>query len=169
MIANNSIAQTKAGEIMVSATDRGTTLQAFNHERNQYVSIGTVSGLCYEKGNAAILHLPEPSFTLSQSEFSAALELGAQFLRLVTREKVTYSIELSRFDQFKEPYYNGWYGPQWRVPLSKFDSVGRAKKRNAIVDNPRTGSGTEYQRPQAEQLPMFRPAVRFNEFGEVTR
>ena len=141
------------------------TFQAYNHERNKYLDIGTLSGSVYEKGNAAILQLPEPSFTLSQSEYGAALELGAKFLRLVTREKVTYSIELSRFGQFKEPYFNGWYGPQWRVPLSKFASTGQARKRNKITDNPPAEIGEGYIRPQAAQLPLFRPVGHFDTLG----
>ena len=146
--------QNKAGEIQTIARQGKITLQAYNHERGQYLDIGSIVESVYEKGNAAILQLPEPSFTLSQSEFGAACDLGAEFLRLITREKVTYSISLADFDQFKEPYFNGWYGPQWRVSLSKFASVGNSKKRNKAMDTPRRET-PGYQRPQPAQLPLF--------------
>ncbi|MBN1451138.1 MAG: hypothetical protein JW963_09005 [Anaerolineales bacterium] len=158
---------TKAGEIRAVSRPGKVTLQAYNHERGQYLDIGSIQGNVYEKGNASILQLPEPSFTLSQSEYGAVCDLGAEFVRMVTREKITYSIELSRFDQFKQPYFNGWYGPQWRVSLSQFASTGNSKKRNRALDNPRKQSAGYHKPAQLDLFSGDRVSSLFTPEGDL--
>lgn len=135
----------KAGEITTERTPRGVKFSAFNHERNQFLHIGTLRGTCYEKGSVSILHLPEPSICLSQSELGAALDHGAETLRFITREKISYTIRAELFDRLKEAYYNPAYGGQWRVSLTFFDVKGPGLKRGSAYRN----------QPQPVQIPMF--------------
>lgn len=156
------------GKIQTRQTERGIELHSFNFERQRVLHIGTISGAVYEKGNAAILRNPEPSFNLTQSEYGAAVENGAEFLRVIPADKsATYSISLENFKRFAEPYFNSTYGPQWRCPLSKFSATNRTGKRNPITDNPRTGTPTpHYERPTFTQLPLM--PKRFDEYGNFT-
>ncbi len=134
---NNNTEQTiyKAGEIQLKETRRGIEFHAFNFQRQRMLHIGTIKGQTYEK-QAPILRRPEPSFSLPQSELGKVQECGAGFIRIITPDKWTYSISVQDFDRWKEPYYNASYGPQWRVPLGKFEHVAVATKRNAKLDNP---------------------------------
>lgn len=158
---------TTGGGIQIKRTARGVQFWAHNHERGQSIHIGTLIGSVYEKGGVAILQLPEPSITLTQAELGAAREAGAEYLRFLTREKITYSISLADFERHAQPYFNAKYGPQWRVALGRFVSAGRTARRNSITDNPRTGDGDpmEYHRPQPRQLDLFRPAPAFDAAG----
>lgn len=124
---------------------------AFNHERSKYLSIGTLSGVVYEKGNATILLLPEPSLTISQVELGLLEANGAETLRFVTREKITFAISLSDFNKRKQAYYSRLYGPQWRVPITHFESVAKTKRRNARMDAPKPQT-PGYQRPVQKSL-----------------
>lgn len=152
ILKNTKIYKSNMGEIQIIETSRGFEFWSYNHDRNKNLHIGTLKGATLEKGNVRILYKPEPSITLSQAEYAAARDLGAQYLRVVTRDRRTYSISLEDFDRYKEGYHNPWYGPQWRVPLSRFARSARKRTRNAIVDNPRVGRGSGYERPKARQI-----------------
>lgn len=127
----------KAGEIQVKESKRGVEFHAFNFQRQRMIHIGTLSGQTYEKGNCVILRQPEPSICLPQSEYGAAVEAGALFLRCIPPDKsATYAISLRDFKQHAEAYYNAGYGPQWRVSLVHFSHTSKVGKRNAHIDNP---------------------------------
>src|SRR5688572_16585714 len=103
----------KAGEIQTEE-GKGGKLKffAFNHQRGKRLHIGSLIGVVYEKV-APVLRQPEPSFSLTQSEFGAVTETGAGFVRIIPPDKsATYSISLQDFQRFSEPYYNVSYGPQ---------------------------------------------------------
>lgn len=148
--------------ITTKKTKRGITLQAFNYTQNKYVGVGSVSGATYEKGNAAILKVVRgeysPSFALTVAELEAARNLDATFLRCITPEpKTTYSISLNDFERYGKKHTNAYYGEQIACSVEYFAKTGNNKKRNSILDNPRMGEGTEYVRPQIQQLEFFRP------------
>lgn len=143
---------TKWGEIETRPGKRGgIEILAMNHERGRRVSVGTVKGSVFEKGNAAILRQPEPSFCLSRSELEAAKDAGAKFLRVITPTKQTHSIEIEDFERHAERYFNAFYGDQLRVALRHFVYSSEAAKRNAVLDNP------VIERPQdrTRQLSLF--------------
>jgi hypothetical protein len=126
----------KAGEIIVKETRRGVEFHAFNWQRQRTLHIGTLKGATYEK-QAEILRQPEPSFCLTQSELGALIEMGAGFIRIIPGDKSrTYSISVQDFKRHAEAYYNGAYGPQWRVPLGAFASIAKVAKRTAATDSP---------------------------------
>jgi hypothetical protein len=127
---------TKGGETQIRETRRGVELHAFNFQRQRMLHIGTLKGQTYEK-QAEILRQPEPSFCLTQSELGALVDMGAGFIRIIPGDKSkTYSISVQDFKRHAEAYYNGAYGPQWRVPLGMFASIAKVAKRNPITDNP---------------------------------
>jgi hypothetical protein len=127
---------TKGGETQIRETRRGVELHAFNFQRQPMLHIGTLKGQTYEK-QAEILRQPEPSFCLTQSEYGALVDMGAGFIRIIPGDKSrTYSISVQDFKRHAEAYFNGAYGPQWRVPLGKFASIAKVGKRNAAIDNP---------------------------------
>jgi hypothetical protein len=126
----------KAGEIHVKETKRGIEFHAFNWQRQRMLHIGTLKGSVYEK-QAQILRQPEPSFAVTQTEFGALLDTGAEFIRIVPGDKsATYSISVQDFNRHKEAYHNPGYGPQWRAPLKFFSHTSKVAKRNAHIDNP---------------------------------
>lgn len=134
----NNTTKTQWGDIETRPAKRGGGIEllAYNHERGRRVSVGTVRGDVFEKGNAAILRKPEPSFCLSRSELNAAKEAGANFIRLITPEKTTYAIELERFEANAEKYFNAYYGDQLRCSLRFFAFIASAKPRSERADNP---------------------------------
>jgi hypothetical protein len=126
----------KAGEIKVKETKRGFEFWSFNFQRQRMLHIGTLKGRTYEKV-VTILRQPEPSISLPQSEYGAAVEWGAMFLRAIPSDhSATYAISLRDFKANAVEYYNAFYGPQWRVPLTEFSSISTTAPRNAITDNP---------------------------------
>jgi hypothetical protein len=126
----------KAGQIQVREGKKGTEFYAFNFQHKKPLHIGTLIGSVYEK-TAPILHKPEPSFSLPKSELGAAIAQGAAFIRFIARGAFgTYSISVEDYERYGEPYYNAAYGPQIRVPLTKFQRIAKVEKRNPIVDNP---------------------------------
>jgi hypothetical protein len=132
---NNTVL--KAGEIQVRETRRGIEFHAWNHERQRLIHVGTLLGQVYEKGNCTILRQPEPSICLPQSEYGAAVEVGAVYLRCIPPDKSgMYAISLEDFKQHAEPYHNISYGPQWRGSLRFFQFSSKVGKRNPIIDNP---------------------------------
>jgi hypothetical protein len=147
-----SQSQDTTDQIEIKMTRRGAQVYSYNHERKQELHIGTISGAVFEKGNAAILWSPEPSICLMPAELEAAELAGASFLRCIPRgHRQTYSISLADFRANAEPYHNAHYGEQLRCPLTAFQSIGTAKKRNAKTDNPKRSQPGEIIR----QLSMF--------------
>ena len=128
---------TKGGEIQIKETKRGLEFHSFNFQRQRLIHIGTIIGQVYEK-QANVLRNPEPSFTLSRSEFVAAVEHGAVYLRVLPPGGGTYSISLVDFNAKHESYYNAFYGPQMRCPLAEFQSINAVAIRNVMTDNPTT-------------------------------
>lgn len=128
---------TNGGKIKIKETKKGTEFHGWNFQRQRMIHIGTLKGQVYEKGNVAILRKPEPSIALSQSEYGAALDAGAQFLRCIPPDKsTTYAISLRDFKANARPYYNPAYGPQIRVSLMMFQRISKVSKRNSMIDNP---------------------------------
>ncbi len=128
---------THAGEIAVRETQRGFQFFAFNEQRKKTLHIGTMIGQTYEKV-APVLQFPEASFALTQAEYVAILETGAQFIRIVTPGKsATYAISVQDFGKFSQPYHNAFYGDQLRTSLDHFAYSGRTAKRNTHTDNPK--------------------------------
>lgn len=158
--------------ISTKKTRRGITLEAYNYTQNRYVETGSISGATYEKGNTSILKVVHgkynPSIALTLNELQAVVDHGVTFLRVITPapEKATYSISLSDFEKHAENYSNAYYGEQLACPLEHFVSTTKIKKRNKVMDAPPLSQGTDYERPQAQQLPLFRP-IRFDEFGNT--
>lgn len=145
----------KWGEIETRPGKRGgIEILAMNHERGRRVSVGTVKGSVFEKGNAAILRQPEPSFCLSKPELEAAKDAGAKFLRIVTSSKQTHSISIEDFERHAERYYNAYYGEQIRCPLRFFVFADTAATRNAVLDNPKIEREAE-PLPRDRQLSLF--------------
>jgi hypothetical protein len=146
---NNTIF--KGGEIEVRESRRGIELRCFNFERQRVVHIGTVAGATYEKV-AVILRQPELSFALTQSEFAAVLETGAQFIRIVPPDKsATYAISVSDFQKHAEPHYHHRYGPQLRCALIHFSRTSKVAPRNSVTDNP----AIETPGLQIKQISLF--------------
>jgi hypothetical protein len=134
---NNNSTFARAGQIVIKESKRGVEFHAFNFQRQRLIHVGTLNGSVYEKGNCVILRQPEPSFCLPQSEYGAAVEAGALYLRCIPPDKsATYAISLQDFKEFSTPFYNQMYGPQWRVPVSKFSHTSKVSKRNVILDSP---------------------------------
>lgn len=143
---------TLAGKIEIKAIKRGLAFYAFNHQFQKWIHVGTKVSQVYEKCTA-ILHSPEPSISLAQSELAAVVDSGAVYIRFIPGDKSrTYSISVIDFQQHGIPYHNPHYGPQWRVPLTAFQSIGAVKSRNALIDNP-TQARAEMVLPR--QLPLF--------------
>jgi hypothetical protein len=163
MQSNNTL---KGGEIQIRETNRGIEFHAFNFERQRVIHISTLQGACVEKGYAVILRNPEPSFTLTQSEYGAYVDSGAQYLRCIPGDQsATYSISLENFKRHAESYFNPRYGPQLRCPLSRFSATNRTGKRNPLIDTPKQGN-PGYERPIPRQLPMF-DMLRHGPNGDV--
>lgn len=136
----------------------GIEILALNHERGRRVSVGTVRGAVYEKGNAAILRQPEPSFCLSKSELQAAKESGAKFFNPITPDKFTYSISIEDFERNAQTFFNAYYGAQLRTPTRYFQRVSATAPRTIARDNPATPKGdliSHHQTKQARQLALF--------------
>jgi hypothetical protein len=167
MLCNDFI--TKSGEVKIKQSARGLEFHAFSPGLNRVIHVGTLRGQVYEKATA-ILRKPEPSISMTQAEYGAALDAGAVYLRCIpSGDDVTYAISLEDFRRHAESYYNPSYGPQWRCPLRYFETTARKGKRSLITDNPKAGGAAgEFVKPQAQQLPMFTPDPRpqFIESGD---
>ncbi len=136
MSQSNSTTIAKAGEIVIKETRRGIEFHAFNEQRKRVLHVGTLIGRTYEKVQP-ILMKPEPSFSLTQAEYSAVLSSGAEFVRIVLPDKRgSYAIDVQSFGRYGEKYFNVFYGPQLRVPLIRFAFTSRVSKRNKVTDNP---------------------------------
>ncbi len=135
---NSTSSQTMhAGEIQTRQTSRGIEFHAFNHQRGKALHIGTVIGQTYEKV-ARILQLPAAGFALTQAEYAAVLEAGAQFIRILPPGGGTYGISVEDFGRYAKLYHNGYYGSQLRVDLDRFQFTSKTARRNARTDNPAT-------------------------------
>ena len=127
---------TTKGQISVKPNKRGIEFHTFNHERRRMLHIGTLRGSVYEKV-AAILYKPEPSFALTLCEYNAAVENGAEFIRIIPQDHAaTYSISIEDFKQLATPYSNPFYGDQSRVALRHFQRVSTTAPRTHRADNP---------------------------------
>lgn len=133
------------GSITTKQTKRGIEFHCFNFERQRRLHIGTLRGVVYEKVGS-ILHKPEASLAVTQSELRAAIEHGAEYLRIIPPDhSATYSISIQDFQANAQEYHNAFYGAQLRVPLRCFQRTGTTAPRNAIRDNP----------PKANNLPKW--------------
>jgi hypothetical protein len=161
--------QNKAGEVRVSATSRGETLQCYNYSQKRWTGVGSISGATYEKV-ANVLKVVKgnycPSFTLTEAELQAARDCGASFMRVIS-DGVTYSISLNDFEKYAESYINSFYGNQLAVSVEHFAQTGKTKKRNKRMDSPPLPHGEGYHRPQPQQLDLFQPtrSTHYDEFG----
>jgi len=146
---------TQAGKITVREGKKGIEFYAFNHQRRKQLHIGTLAGSVYEK-TAPILEKPERSFCLPQSELAAIEREGGQFIRFIARGAVgTYAISLEDFKLYGERYFNPGYGPQIRVPLTRFPShTPKVQKRNSITDNPPLEVPRDIIKPREKQLTL---------------
>lgn len=124
---------TKWGDIEARPGKRGIEILAMNHERGRRVHIGTIKRGVYEKGNAAILRKPEPSFCMMRAELEAVKENGAEILRLITPEKQPYTISLSDFEQYAEVYFNAFYGEQMRCSRRHFETTTATRKAQNVT------------------------------------
>ena len=155
MPRSNSNTNTQAGKITVREGRKGIEFYAFNHQRRKQLHIGTLAGSVYEK-TAPILEKPEPSFCLPQSELAAIEQEGGQFIRFIARGAVgTFAISLEDFKLHGERYFNPGYGPQIRVPLTRFPShTPKVQKRNRITDNPPAQVTAPIIKPREKQLSL---------------
>ncbi len=125
-----------AGEIELREGKRGIEFHAFNFQRQKMIHIGTVIGRTYEKV-APVLQMPEASFAFTQAEYSAVLEAGAQFIRIILPDKsATYAIDVESFGRYGVPYHNSFYGDQLRCTLDHFSYTSKTAPRNSHTDNP---------------------------------
>jgi len=166
MITNTSI--TKSGDVYKERSKRGITYFAFNHEQGRVPKrgIGTLTaGGVYEK--KAAIYRNKNGLSLSQSEYGAILADGARVIRWDVPGVGKFAIDVDRFERFKEPLYDPRYGPQWLINLS-YCSKGKNGTRNPIIDNPPLmPAGTEFERPQPQQLPMFDVGIRRDTNGNT--
>jgi hypothetical protein len=145
----------KAGEIKARQGKRGLEIWAFSRERGQALHVGTIIDQLYEKIQP-VLKKPEPSFSLTQSEFAAVLEAGAAFIRIITSARdATYSISVQDFARFGKKYFNQFYGPQLRVSLDHFSPSNEVSPRSARRDNPPIEQARDIIQERIEQMSLF--------------
>ncbi len=121
---NNRFSQTlQPGEVYIE----GDKLYAFNLEHKETRCIGTIRrfprGAVYSK-DGQILRWPEPSLCFSESEFSAILSSGVEFVHIQVGDAL-YAIDLQRFAMFGKPFHNAKYGRQVRLPLTRFQRTNQ--------------------------------------------
>ena len=133
---------TSGGKIKIKTTKRGVEFHGWNFQRQRMIHVGTLQGQVYEKGNVTIFRKLN-TINLPQSEYSAAVEAGAQFLRCIPRDQsCTYSISLKDFYRLKVDYHDPTYGPQWCCSVDMFLRTGKVSKRNPMIDAPAQAVGT---------------------------
>jgi len=156
----------KAGEIYKEHTRKGIVYFAYNHQQGRVPKwgIGTLTpGGVYEK--KANIFKNKNGLSLTQCEYGELLNDGARVIRFDVAGKGKYSIDVDRFERFKEQHFDPAYGPQWMINVNYCDP-GKPGKRNASIDNPPIET-PGYQRPQAQQLPMFDMGIRRGPGGDA--
>lgn len=144
---------------------QGEKIYADHHQRGR-VHIGTVSGATYTKGltHNGLLKYPTLSVSIGVDELADVEAAGALYFVVELSDTGTsHSISLENFKKHGEWIDRG-YGKQIACPLHHFTRSNQTG-RTVRLNNPPTGPGPEYQRPQPMQLPMFQPRPQYDEFG----
>lgn len=126
---------TEAGRVTIEEAKGKIKLFAYNLERGKRLHVGSKIGDVYE--TVKPIFRQRQTFNLTEPEFSAVLETGARFIRIIPPDKSgSYSIEVERFARFAQKYTHPRYGAQLACPLKYFACTSQVSPRNARADSP---------------------------------
>lgn len=133
-----------------------------NKERH----IATIKGRNYVKGlTAKGLMKYGKAVSLFPEEIELMKATGADVVKIERGDTgTTHTIGLQRFETHAELSNPGGYGKQWVCDLFHFQTTDK-KSRSTSLNYPLAES-EGYQRPQAQQLPMFDAGIRRDKSGQ---